>query len=322
MGRFATCLLVLLCAATTVSALELTLPSSARQTEGIELGLDSYALPVGAYEGGALPTREFEGYVVKQAWRVEGAGITPLQVLQPLRSQLIEAGFQSVYECRDRACGGFDFRFATDMIAPPAMLVNLDDYRFFAALKGKRDAPSDAVSLFVSRSGNTTFVQLIKVSVDGSDALKIDKGEALEGSDQRAKHGAVELPVVEVSLSKQLEETGHVILFDLVFATGSSDLGDGSFETLEKIAAYLKSNPQRRIALVGHTDAVGGLDGNIALSRKRAASVRDRLIAKYGVPQAQLEAEGVGYLAPVASNLTDAGRETNRRVEAVLVSRQ
>jgi OOP family OmpA-OmpF porin len=71
--------------------------------------------------------------------------------------------------------------------------------------------------------------------------------------------------------------------------------------------------------LVGHTDATGGLEINISVSRRRAASVVERLVAAYNVPRAQIAAEGVGYLAPRATNLTDAGRTANRRVEAVLV---
>jgi OOP family OmpA-OmpF porin len=39
-----------------------------------------------------------------------------------------------------------------------------------------------------------------------------------------------------------------------------------------------------------------------------------------GVSEAQVASDGVGYLSPVASNLTAAGREANRRVEAVLIS--
>jgi OOP family OmpA-OmpF porin len=74
-----------------------------------------------------------------------------------------------------------------------------------------------------------------------------------------------------------------------------------------------------RVALVGHTDATGSLDANIALSRKRAASVKDRLVRAYGIAVSRLDAEGMGYLAPIASNLTQAGRDANRRVEAVLL---
>ncbi|MFN3845176.1 MAG: OmpA family protein, partial [Paracoccaceae bacterium] len=66
--------------------------------------------------------------------------------------------------------------------------------------------------------------------------------------------------------------------------------------------------------------ASGGLEGNIALSRKRAEAVRQYLIKEHGIPAKQLEAQGVGYLAPRASNQTDDGREKNRRVEVMVTS--
>jgi OOP family OmpA-OmpF porin len=74
------------------------------------------------------------------------------------------------------------------------------------------------------------------------------------------------------------------------------------------------------VALVGHTDAQGTLDNNIALSKKRATSVLNRLVEKHGVDANQLTAEGMGYLSPIASNLSAEGREANRRVEAVLLN--
>ena len=72
--------------------------------------------------------------------------------------------------------------------------------------------------------------------------------------------------------------------------------------------------------LVGHTDAVGALEGNIRLSKKRAEAVMRRLIDGYGVDPVQLSAEGIGYLSPRASNATEEGRRLNRRVEVVLLS--
>ncbi|MEM7521233.1 MAG: OmpA family protein, partial [Pseudomonadota bacterium] len=47
--------------------------------------------------------------------------------------------------------------------------------------------------------------------------------------------------------------------------------------------------------------------------------VRQRLIDEFGVPAAQLDAEGMGYLSPIASNLDPAGRDRNRRVEVVIL---
>ena len=117
-----------------------------------------------------------------------------------------------------------------------------------------------------------------------------------------------------------LQGSGHVVLKDLDFASGAGALSDRSYATLEALAAYLKANPARVVALVGHTDATGSLEANTALSRKRAEAVRARLIGKYEVPGGQVVAQGAGYLAPVASNLTQAGREANRRVEAVLLA--
>ena len=113
---------------------------------------------------------------------------------------------------------------------------------------------------------------------------------------------------------------GHLVLENLVFASGSAGLADRSYPQLEVLAAWLGANPDQTIALVGHTNASGGLAINIALSKKRAESVRQYLLATYDLPAAQISAEGVGYLAPRASNLTEDGRRKNRRVEVMLTS--
>lgn len=81
----------------------------------------------------------------------------------------------------------------------------------------------------------------------------------------------------------------------------------------------MERRPNLRIAIVGHTDTVGGLEANIAVSRARASAVRDRLIERYDVAPNRIEAGGMGYLSPVASNLTPEGREMNRRVEVILL---
>lgn len=296
-------------------AIELTLPASARQTAGQDLGVSSYALPTAAFDGVEIPSRVFEGFVTRQAWRLEGGGVTPLQLLQPLRDELTNDGFSLIFECADRQCGGFDFRFQTDVIDAPEMYVDLDDYRFVSAIKGDVDAPSAAVSILVSRSAASAYIQVIQISVDQNADINVAKGEEIIASTQGS--GAI---VTSGELGQELDVSGHVILSDLVFQTGSSNLGEGTFDSLASLAAYLRQNPTRQIALVGHTDAEGSLEGNIALSKRRASSVRARLIEVHGVAEAQVSAQGVGFLAPVVSNVSEAGRTANRRVEAVLIS--
>jgi OOP family OmpA-OmpF porin len=110
------------------------------------------------------------------------------------------------------------------------------------------------------------------------------------------------------------------VLADLDFPSGETDLPEDRYASLAALASFLEANPGTTVALVGHTDAVGGAEGNIAISRSRAESARALLTARYGADPGRVEAFGMGYFAPVASNATPEGREANRRVEAVVTS--
>jgi hypothetical protein len=59
---------------------------------------------------------------------------------------------------------------------------------------------------------------------------------------------------------------GAAPLDDLRFRTGASELSATDYPSLLALAAFLAENPDRRVVLVGHTDAEGGRDSNIALS--------------------------------------------------------
>lgn len=79
----------------------------------------------------------------------------------------------------------------------------------------------------------------------------------------------------------------------------------------------LQQNSALKLHLVGHTDNVGQLPANLDLSHRRADAVVKILSTKYSIAAARLDAQGIGPLAPVASNDGEAGRARNRRVELV-----
>jgi len=292
-----------------VAALEL--PAAARLLSERILPLDSYDLPVEVFDGSAVPSRVFEGRVARRTWRIDGSSATTLQLLEPLRDQLRAAGYVVIFDCAARDCGGFDFRYGTDVAEAPQMHVDLGNYRFVSAIRGA----DEALSLLISRTGSSAYIQEIHVS-----APSLDEEETAGTPPDTVPETEVTAPAATGDpLTDQLVTEGHVVLPDLDFGTGAGALGAGPFASLEKLAGFLQANPGYRIMLVGHTDSVGALEGNLTLSRQRAEAVRDRLLGVYGLDMNRVSAEGVGYLAPVASNFSAEGRDKNRRVEAVLL---
>ncbi len=289
------------------AAQELTLPAAARQLSDRVSALDSYALPIATHDGRSVPARRFEGRVERRTWRIDGATLTTLQLLQPLRDQVTAAGYRILFECRDRDCGGFDFRFDTEVVPAPDMQVDIRNYRFVSAVR----EPDEALGLLVSHSRTAAYIQIIRVGPAG-DAQPVAAPEP--GIGPPPQDGPAPDPMQE------LIQRGHVILRGLDFATGAAALAPGPHAGLQRLAEHLRDNPGLRIALVGHTDSAGSLADNIALSKRRAQAVRDYLVRNHGLAASRVEAEGMGYLAPVASNLTPEGREANRRVEAILLS--
>jgi outer membrane protein OmpA-like peptidoglycan-associated protein len=79
------------------------------------------------------------------------------------------------------------------------------------------------------------------------------------------------------------------------------------------------ADPGLRLKLTGHTDSTGTDAVNLALSRRRAESVRQWLVAG-GIDTGRLATEGRGAGEPIADNATEAGRSLNRRVQAVRVN--
>ncbi|QRF65463.1 OmpA family protein [Ponticoccus alexandrii] len=285
------------------AAQDLPLPESAERGFATVQDPGAYALPTGPFADGALPVRRAEGRVSVEAWQIPGAERTPFQLAAPIRDTLRASGFEILLDCPARACGGFDFRFATLVLPPPEMFVSLTAYHFVSAL-----APDGrAVSVLASRDSAMSYVQIIRV-----------------GGEAQTTPGTAPLAPRPLGtpgdIPGQLEQQGFAVLSDVVFAFGSSELETEEIASLDAIADWLALNPNRKVLIVGHTDATGSLDANRAVSLSRAQSAVRYLRERHGTNPAQIAAEGAGYMAPVASNLTPEGREANRRVEAVLLS--
>jgi peptidoglycan-associated lipoprotein len=79
-------------------------------------------------------------------------------------------------------------------------------------------------------------------------------------------------------------------------------------------ARFLKTNPNRRVSIEGHTDERGGREYNLALGQKRSEAVR-RALVLVGVPDAQIEAVSFGKEKPAAQGAGEESWAQNRRAE-------
>jgi len=287
----------------------LDMPALATEIGGRGESPSSLRLPEGPFDEGLIPLREAEGTVEQRAYRLQGR-LTTLQLYDPLAAQIVAQGYRLVFSCEADACGGFDFRYGMAVLPEPQMHVDLGDYRYLLAEKG-----ADVIALLVSRTADQGFVQVSTVTAldAAAKAAAVSPATDLAAAPMAEPAAQPEAGGFDAAFAT----TGAQVLEDLVFASGSGALEPGDYPSLKSLADWLVAHPDRRVTLVGHTDASGALAPNVALSKKRASSVRTALIA-LGAAAGQIDAQGAGYLAPRADNDTPEGRAKNRRVEVML----
>ena len=109
---------------------------------------------------------------------------------------------------------------------------------------------------------------------------------------------------------------------DVLFDSGRTDLKDVGKKTLAEVAQILRTMPDRRFQVAGHTDDVkiqtARFPSNWELSTARAVEVV-KLLIESGMDERNLSAAGYGEFAPVAPNDSPEGRAKNRRIEITLV---
>lgn len=164
----------------------------------------------------------------------------------------------------------------------------------YLAARKTIDETEVLIAVYTSRSGGYAIEQIESAAMEeGTVTLDLD------------------------ALNKQIASEGRVAIYGIRFDTGSATMRPESEQTLATIVSYLRENPQRRFYVVGHTDDQGDFASNLSLSKARADAVVRALTERLPAAADRLTADGVGPLAPVATNTGTDGRQLNRRVELV-----
>jgi OOP family OmpA-OmpF porin len=133
--------------------------------------------------------------------------------------------------------------------------------------------------------------------------------------------------IVETEL---ISKVVGVELNNIMFDFGKADIRSEYHDELDALAKFLEKNPEAYVVIEGFTDSTGDPEYNLALSRRRAESVKNFLMENYtylagegNVPdtdQKRLVTLWYGKDLPVASNDTAEGRRLNRRVRLTVES--
>jgi len=111
----------------------------------------------------------------------------------------------------------------------------------------------------------------------------------------------------------------------VLFDSGQAQVKPAGVKVLQQVGDVLKTVTDKQIRIEGHTDNVpissklqDRFKTNWELSTARATTVVRYLIDQGGVDRQYLSAVGYADTHPIASNDSDEGRSSNRRIEIVL----
>jgi OmpA-OmpF porin, OOP family len=258
---------------------------------------DEFTLQLGKVSNGNYEkSQHLEGKVTRIHYTApEGRSV--LEVFRNYENAIRGAGFAILYSCVKEECGD------NSEVKPYG-----EDSEWF-----RPDLNTRYLSAELSHTDGHAYVSLFIQQATGSNPTP--EAELYVVELKPMESGLV--TVNAASLGNDITRTGHSAVYGIYFDTAKADVKPESDAALQEIAKLLQQNSTLKLHVVGHTDNVGQLASNMDLSRRRADAVVKVLSTKYSIAVARLDAQGVGPLAPVASNDSEEGRAKNRRVELV-----
>ena len=163
-----------------------------------------------------------------------------------------------------------------------------------------------------------TDADVIKLS---NYIYELEKRDSINKAKAEAARIAAEKAAEEAAKAKQkefkLEEDKEIQDFakQIFFNTNSDKLTDASYKPLDDILKILSTYINLNFVIEGYTDSTGSDEYNLALSKRRAKTIKNYFISK-GIPAKRITSvEGYGETKPVGDNSTEEGKALNRRVE-------
>jgi len=128
-----------------------------------------------------------------------------------------------------------------------------------------------------------------------------------------------EAPLEPVPVAEPTREMmKYCISLNIEYDINKAEIRPQYYDEVARVGDFMKKYPTTTAVIEGYADEVGSDEYNIQLSQRRAEGVVKHLEDTFGIAPSRLSAKGYGKTRPVADNASDAGRQKNRRIDAII----
>jgi len=291
---------------------------------------DALTLPTGPAQGRRYQAdKKFAGTIALQGQVTRSIYVAPkgrsaLEVISNFEQPIVGNGFSPVFQCAADCGESFPLlKYRWDSADSKVVAEGYERPRI-ALIEAAFGQLVDVRYGLFKKAGpaGDTYVAIYGGLHQGapfgrpSEALRDRVGVLVEIVEPREMEKRMEV-VSAADIGGKVAAEGRAVFYGILFDFDKADIKPESEPQLAEMGKFLKANPGTRVYVIGHTDNKGTLDYNLGLSQRRAEAVAKALQSRYGIEAKRLTPRGLGPLAPVASNRSEAGQARNRRVEMV-----
>jgi len=183
----------------------------------------------------------------------------------------------------------------------------------------KKKLEEDKMKLEQQKELQIKEIAQLERQIDQLSQSKFKTQAALQQAKLELNEPEVQYAEKESDIILMPLEKGSVLQVDNIFFNANATfLKSESYSQLNKIVAFLRSNPNIKVEIGGHTNGLCDDDFCLYLSDGRAKAVKEYIISQ-GIPANRVTHMGYGRISPIADNNTTEGRLRNQRVEMKIV---
>ena len=154
---------------------------------------------------------------------------------------------------------------------------------------------------------------LLKASIENAQKLDNLETQIVQAIKRIRKIGATEV---------NRDLNGVLVRFSKdVFESGSAKLNQKYFSIIKQLGQVIEGFPDLGVRVESHSDSIGDAVENKKLTGKRVNAFMKYLLENSNLSKDRLTAVGLGEKKPIATNINKTGRDRNRRIDVIFLTR-